>query len=207
MSDKRKISEKRHRSIHHKDVDMKGLIVGLVSIFIITITTILLFIEYLPDRTYIVTPNVLISTIITTVICIVFVPCIIYLPISWSIVRYIALSIVVLYFAMELGVILNIYRHTSKKHPNPYMTNFIITVATCVLVSVVSLSIMYRYRTSTFVRLYIFKCFPRIGCDTIIPTFYMYFGLANIIMYSLVFQFLIILNHEKKKHDDERTIS
>lgn len=199
MSDKRKISEKRHRSIHPKDVDMKGLIVGLVSIFIITITITLLFIEYLPDRTYIVTPNVLISTIITTVIFIIFVPCIFYLPISWSIVRYIALSIVVLYVAMQLGVTLNIYRHTSKKHPNPYMTNFSITVATCVLVSVVSLSIIYRYRTSTFVRFYIFRCFPKIGCDTIIPTFYMYFGLGNIIIYSLLFQFLIIIAESRKK--------
>jgi len=176
-------------------VNMTPIVISIMIILVITLTTIFLFDAYLPNREYVFTSDLLFERIINVIFVIVPFICIYFLPSSFVIMRYTALFVLASYCAAQLAVCQNVFKKFSKKRPNPYFVNLMITLAICTETSAILCWVIYRFQTSDFVRSYLLNC-PKNCNDAIYPIARMGGIMILISTYSLLFQFLIIHHHK-----------
>lgn len=190
---KRPIQKKKKED----NVNLSHLALGLVAVFAVTIGTILVFTrKSLKDRTYLFSPDVLYEVIIHLGLALVLLPCMYFLPSSFEVIRYTILFFLVFVGASQLTLLYNMYRQTSsKKQPNPYFVNLVITLAVCAAFAVAALWVIHRYGSTDFVRSYILYCTAGKECTAIRPLWTISIYMSIIVTWSLLIQFLTIHHH------------
>lgn len=178
-------------------INISHLSLGLVAVFVIIIGTISVFTrKFLKDRTYLFTPDLLYENIIKMFLMIVLLPCMLFLPSSFTMIRYTCFFFVVFLGSWQLARVYNIYEQFSHKRPNPYFVNLLITLAVCMIFSVIACWIIYRFGSTDFVRSHILYCSSGKECNMIRPLWLISLTITMIVTTSFLIQYLIINHHE-----------